>query len=182
MELNDLKSGWQNASSSSRTEADLQKMTQIMHNPSLKKIRRKLIVESIGLIIFLFIYYDWFDGDKKPLIANVFLVGSLLLYILNDVIGFISLTKLVLGASLRQSIQNYLKRIKRLFIFSMITSALYSITLIVFFASVIDLTEKKKMIMGGIVIVMTLMIILSAKIWNGRIGKLKQQIKDFAVD
>src|SRR5688572_22001918 len=130
MELNEMKSQWQNAGSSSKNEADLQKMTQIMHHPSLKKIKRKLIIESIGLVIFLFVYYDWFDGDKKPFIANMFLVGSLMLYILNDVIGFISVAKLVVGTSVRLSIQNYLKRIKRLFVFSMITSFLYSIALI----------------------------------------------------
>lgn len=182
MELNDLKSEWQHAGAASRTEADLQKMTQIMHNPSLKKIRQKLIIESAGLVIFLFIYYNWFDGDQKPFVANMFLVGSLLLYILNDVIGFISLVKLVQGTSLRVSIQNYLETIKRLFVFSVITSALYSISLIVFFTSVINFTEKKKMILGGIIIIMALMIILSIKIWNGRIGKLKQQVKDFELD
>ncbi len=182
MELNDLRSEWQNAGAASKTEADLQKMTQIMRHPSLKKIRRKLIIESAGLIIFLSVYYDWFDGDQKPFVANMFLVGSLLLYILNDVIGFISLLKLVQGTSLRQSIENYLKRINRLFMFSMISSVLYSISLIVFFASVVDLSGKKKLILGGIIVIMTLMIILSVKIWNGRIAKLKRQLKDFALD
>ena len=182
MELNDLKSEWQNAGSDTKNEADLQKMMQIRHHPSLKKIRKKLIIESVSLAIFLFVYYDWFDGDKKPFIANMFLVGSLLLYIVNDIIGFISVTRLTMGTSLRLSIQNYLKRIKWLFMFSMITSLLYSIALVVFFASVIDLTEKKTMILGGIIIVMALMTILSFSIWNGRIKKLKQQVKDFAPD
>ena len=178
MELNDLKSAWQNAGSVSKTEAAIEKMTQFRSNPSLKKIRRKLIVELIGLIIFLFVYYDWFDGDKKPFLANIFLVAGLLLYILNDAIGYISFTRLIKGTSLSESIQNYLKRIKQLFILSVITSALYSISLIIFFTAVIDFTEKKKILLGGIVIIMTVMIILSIKIWKERIRKLQQNVAD----
>ena len=135
-------------------------------------------MELIGLIIFLFVYYDWFDGDKKPFLANIFLVASLLLYMLNDGIGYISLTRLIKGTSLSESIQNYLKRIKQLCILSVITSALYSISLIIFFTAVIDFTEKKKILLGGIVIIMTVMIILSIKIWKERIRKLQQNVAD----
>lgn len=182
MELNEMKSHWQNAGSPSKSEADLQKMTRIMNHPSLKKMKRKLIIESIGLAIFLFVYYDWFDGDKKPFFANMFLAGSLLLYIVNDLIGFISITRLVMGTNLRLSIQNYLKSINRLFVFSMLTALLYSIALVAFFASVINFTEKKMMVLGAIIIILILMTVLSFNIWNGRIKKLKQQVKDFALD
>ena len=139
-------------------------------------------MELIGLIIFLFVYYDWFDGDKKPFLANIFLVAGLLLYILNDAIGYISLTRLIKGTSLSESIQNYLKRIKQLFMLSVLTSALYSISLIIFFTAVIDFTEKKKILLGGIVIIMTVMIILSIKTWKERIRKLEQQMSDMEQD
>ena len=58
MELNDLKSGWQNAGGVFKSQEDLQRMTKVTNHPSLKKIRAKLIAETIGLTLFLFIYYD----------------------------------------------------------------------------------------------------------------------------
>ena len=182
MELNDLKSGWQNAGGAFKSEADLQKMTQVTHHPSLKKIRTKLIVETIGLVFFLFVYYDWFDGDKRPFSANVLLVSSLLLYILNDVLGYISIARPIRGINLKLSIQNYLTRIKRISVFSLIISFLYGISIIVFLTSVINFTKEKKLILAGIIVVLFQMILLSFKIWTKRIKNLKQQVKDFNLD
>lgn len=182
MELNDLKAAWQTAGSAFTNEADLQKMTQVTHHPSLKKIRTKLIVETIGLVFFLFVYYDWFDGAKKPFTVNVLLVSSMLLYVLNDVIGYISIVRPIRGKNLKLSIQNYLMRIKRLTIFSLIISFLYSISIIIFFTSVINFTKEKKLILAGVIVVLFQMILLSFKIWTKWIKNLKQQVKDFNLD
>lgn len=182
MELNDLKSGWQNAGGAFKSEADLQRMTKVTNHPSLKRIRTKLIVETIGLVLFLFIYYDWFDGDKKPFYANLALVVGLLLYIFNDVIGYISITRPIMETNLKLSIQNYLMRIKRLSVFSLIISFLYSISIIIFFTSVINFTKEKGLILVGIIVVLFQLILLSFKIWTKWIKNLKQQVKDFNLD
>ena len=182
MELNDLKSGWQNAGSASKTEYDLQKMTQIMRNPSLKKIRRKLIIESVGLLFFLFIYYDWFDGDKKTFLVNSLLVISLLLYILNDVIGYISIARPINGINLKLSIQNYLAKLRRLFVLSLTVSLLYSVSLLIFFTSVITFTREKRLILAGIVLVLFQLIMLSFKMWSKRIKHLEQQFDNFNLE
>ena len=182
MELNDLKSGWQNVSAAFKSEADLQKMTRITRHPSLKKIRTRLIVETIGLVFFLFVYYDWFDGDKRPFYVNLLLAGSLLLYISNDVIGYVSIARPIKGINLKLSIQNYLMRVKRLSFFSLIISLIYSVSIIAFFTSVINFTKEKRLILAGIVIVLFQMFFLSLKIWTKRINKLKQQVSDFNVN
>lgn len=182
MELQDLKHDWHNAGETFRSEADLQKMTKVTHHPSLKKIRAKLVAETIGLILFLNVYYDWFDGDKKPFYANVLLVSSLLLYILNDVIGYISIAGPIRGINLKLSIQNYLLRIKRLSVFSLVISFLYALSIIVFFTSVINFTKEKRLILVGMIIVLFQVILFSAKFWNKRIKSLEQQVKDFNLD
>jgi hypothetical protein len=183
MELNDLKSGWQNAGGNFKSEADLQRMTRMINHPSIKKIRTKLVIETIVLSFFLMIYYDWFDGDQKPFYANLALVMGLLLYILNDVIGYISITNPVIkGANLKQSIQNYLIRIKRLSISSIIITFLYSISIIIFFTSVITFTKEKGLILVFSTVIVFQLILLSFRMWNKWIKNLKLQVKDFDLD
>jgi hypothetical protein len=178
MELENLKSGWQTAGSALRNEADLLKMTKITNHPFLKRVRRKLLIETLLLIFLLIVYYDWFDGDKKPFHANLLLVTGVLLYIANDIVGYISLLRPVRGINLKLSIENYLGSIKRLSLFSIGISFLYSISLIVFFASVINFTREKRFILLGIILILFQLMLWSARIWSARIKALKQQVKD----
>ena len=182
MELNDLKSGWQNAGENFKSEADLRRMTNFVNHPSIKKIRTKLIIETIALLLFLFIYYDWFDGDKKLFYANLALVVGLLLYIFNDVIGYISITRPIRGTNLKLSLQNYLKRIKCLSISSVIITFLYSISIIIFFTSVITFTKEKGLMLVFSSVVVVQLILLSFKMWTKWIKNLKVQVKDFNLD
>ena len=182
MELNELKSGWQNAGGTFKSQEDLQRMTKVTNHPSLKKIRTKLIAETIGLTLFLFIYYDWFDGDQKPLYANLLLVAALLLYISNDVLGYISISGPVMEQNLKISIQRYLMRIKRLAVFSLIITVLYSTAILIFFTSVIHFTKEKRFILLGCIIVLCQMILISYKTWGKWIRNLKQLINDFNLD
>ena len=182
MELNDLKSNWQNAGGPFRSEADLLKMTKITHHPSLKKIRKKLIAESIFLVMFLVVYYDWFDGDKKPFYANMVLAAGLLLYLANDMIGYFAIAKPISGLNLKLSITNYLGRIKRLAAFSLFSSFLYSISLIVFFTSVIHFTREKRFLLLGMLIILFQLMLWSFRVWTKWIKNLRQQVKDFDLD
>jgi len=182
MELNDLKSSWQNAGGHFKGKTELADMTRITHHPSLKKIRRKLIAETIFLLFFLFIYYDWFDGDQKPLYANLVLVIGLLLYIANDIIGYISVAKPIHGSNLKLSISSYFSGIKRLAVFSLTFSLLYSICLIVFFTSVIHFTREKRLLLVALAILLFQLIFWSFRVWNRRIKSLVEQVKDFDKD
>ena len=182
MELNDLRSDWQNAGGASKSKTDLSKMTKITHHPTLKKIRKKLIVELIFLLFFLIIYYDWFDGDQKPLYANIVLVTGLLLYIGNDVLGYISIAKPIRGFNLKLSISSYFFSVKRLAVFSLAFSFLYSICLIIFFTSVIHFTREKRFLLVALAIILFQLLFWSFRIWRSRIKSLQQQVKDFEAD
>ncbi|MHA4812634.1 hypothetical protein ACX0G9_31360 [Flavitalea flava] len=179
MDLQDLKSSWQNAGGPAKMESDLQKMTRISRLPSIKKIRIKLIMETIGLTLFLLVYRDWFDGDKKPFFVNALLVSSVLLYIFNDVLGYISLVLPASGANLKLSLQQYLVRIRRLSVFSLMVSSLYSIFLILFFSAVINFTKVKVLLLVGVLILMALMVWFSFRTWNKWIRALASQVEDF---
>ena len=179
MELNELKSGWQNAGGNYRTEADLERMTKLNQHPTLKRIRTKLIIETIMVSFFLVVYYDWFDGDQKPLYANLLLFTGALLYILNDVIGYISLAKPVMKENLRSSVQHLLTKVKRLSMLSLIVSLLYSACLLAFFLSVITFTKEKSFILLGMILVLVQVTHISYKVWRNWILKLELQVNDF---
>ena len=180
MELNELKSGWQNAGGNYRTEADLERMTKLNQHPTLKHIRTKLIIETILLSFFLVVYYDWFDGDQKPLYANLLLFTGALLYIFNDVIGYISLAKPVMKENLRSSVQHLLQKVKRLSMLSLVVSFFYSVCVLTFFLSVITFTKEKSFILLGMILVLVQLTHISYKVWRNWIAKLELQATDFA--
>ena len=177
MELEELKSSWQSAGGAFKTEADILTMTRISNHPSLKRIRRKLVFEAIILSFILVVYYDWFDGDKKPVYANVMLISSLLLYIVNDIVGYISMLNPVSGINIKDSIKNYLIRIKRLAVCSLLVSFLYSVCLILFFSSVIKFTKEKNFILLGMLIILTQVMLWSYRVWRNWIRSLSEQVK-----
>lgn len=180
MELNELKSGWQNAGGNYRTEADLERMTKLNQHPTLKRIRIKMIIETVVLSFFLVVYYDWFDGDQKPLYANLLLFAGVLLYIFNDVIGYISLAKPVMKENLRSSVQHLLSKVKRLSILSLVISFFYSVCLLAFFLSVVTFTKEKSFILLGMILVLVQLTHISYKVWRNWILKLELQVNDFA--
>lgn len=182
MELNDLKDDWKNAGGELKSETDLLRMTRLVNSPSIKKIRTKLVMETIILVFFLFIYYDWFDGDKKPLYANLSLVLGLILYIANDVIGYFAIASPIRGANLKLSIQVYLRRVKRLSVSSIIITVLYSISIIIFFSSVSSITKEKALLLVFSSAVVCQLIFVSFRMWNRWIKNLKMQAGDFNLD
>jgi hypothetical protein len=175
MDLTNLKSTWKNAGEAVKSEADLQRMTTLANHPSLRKIRVKLLVEVIALTVFLFLYKDAFDGDQKPLIANILLVSSIVLYLTNNIIGYISVARPVTNGNLKMSLENYFIRIKRLAILSLLVSFLYSIALIFFFTITITFSPAKYLILIGVVITTGILTYFSFRNWRQWIKKLGQQ-------
>jgi uncharacterized membrane protein len=182
MELDDLKQSWQNAGDNLKTETDLAKMTKVAHHPTLKKIRVKLVAETVGLLLFLIIYYDWFDGDTKPLWANIALVSGVLLYLLNNVVGYISMARPVQNLNLKLSVQKYLADVKRFSWLSLGISFLYSICLVAFFSSVILFTKEKALLVTGLVIILLQMIFFSQRTWGRWIKSLQAQVNELTVE
>lgn len=182
MELNELKSGWKNAGNRLKSEKDLEKMTKVVNHPVVKRIKTKLVIQLVVLLVFLFVYYDWFDGDQKPFYANLALIAGLVLYVLNDIAGYISLTRPVRNTNLKQSVIDYLTRVKRLSFFSLLVTLLYSSSIGIFFTSTIVFTKEKWLVLLFSVVVVFQLLLLSSKLWSRWIKKLNQQMADFDTD
>src|SRR5688572_29018849 len=93
MEFDTLKSAWQSGSEQIKSSGDLKNMMQVTNHPAVRRMRKQLAIEVLLFSVFLFVYYDFFDGEQKPLYANVVLVVGILVVIMNNVVHY-SLLKL----------------------------------------------------------------------------------------
>lgn len=169
MGLDDLKSGWQQAGKDTKSNADLQKMTKVSNHPKLRRIRAKLLVESVLLIAFLLSYQNAFDGFEKPLWANVALSVFGLLLILNDVAGYLLVMKRVKGGSIVDSLKKLVLTLKKLSIFSVASSFLFGLSVILFFSAELVFDSTKYLILAGMVVSLFTFSYWSYRNWKSRI-------------
>lgn len=179
MELDDLKSNWNSSNEEQKSTDQLQLMTKIKHHPSFKNIRKRLVVELMGLLAFASLYWTAFDGSQKPLIANVILLIGLIAYALNHIITLWLLPKPFTGTSIKQALKNYRHRLFRFAWLSVGSSLVFSISLLFFFATVIDFTSKHYYLLAGILVTFMIVLMISYRIWQKRINRLTQTISDF---
>ncbi|MBK6265650.1 hypothetical protein JKA74_11430 [Marivirga sp. S37H4] len=179
MNINDLKSNWKNIQpESKKTTTDLLKMTKVRNHPTLKRIRIKLIIESILLIAFLAVYNNIFDGAQKPTWVNIMLIIAAGLFVLVDLSAYLNLKNIPQGKNLKETLQQFSGRLKLISTLSLISSLLFGTALILFFTSSINFTENKYFILIGIILTLLLMIFASYKIWANRINHITKTIAD----
>lgn len=181
MELDDLKSGWQEAGKSTKSNADLQKMTRVSHHPKLKKIRAKLLIESGVLIFFVLTYRDAFDGPQKPLWANVALGVFGLLFILNDVAGYLLVMRRVKEVNIVDSLKKLVLTLKKLSIFSVVSSFLFGLSVILFFSAEVVFDRTKYLILAGMVVTLCVISYWSYRNWESRIRHFSDLVHEFGI-
>ena len=179
MDIDDLKSNWKNLGNESFSEKQLQMMTKVNNHPTLKKLRLKLIIEAGFLTTLLFVYYDGFDGHTKPFWSNSLLIICVLFYITNNVFGYFQIKNPIQGNNILNSVQNQIKTIKRLTLFSAVCAILYAITLLVFFSVSIEFTPSKYMMLVGLIITFAVMFYFSFKSWKKRAGHFNKLLNEF---
>jgi len=179
MELDKLKTQWQNVNVAHKDKKELQQMTKIQHHPQLKKIKLRFIIEIVALSIFLLVFQDFFDGPKKPVWANILLVSGILASIIINVWGYITLFSPIQAFNLQMSLQKYLWQLKRMALLSVVASLYYGITLLVFFITGLSMNTKKYIfiaLMGGFLLVM---VYFSYKLWQNHIQRIKSALEKF---
>lgn len=179
MDLQNLKTNWSKINYLPKNDRELKKMTSIKNHPVLKKIKIKLIIEVLAISIFLIVYYSGFDGAKKPMSANIFLIFSAIAYIINGLLSLQVIQRPIQGENLKKSIYIYYKKIKTISKISLIITMVYTSSLLFFFGSTINFREEKKwlLLFGFIVLIQT--IFLSSRIWKSWLEKLKIEIENF---
>lgn len=179
MKLDDLKSSWQEAGKNSRNTSALEKMTKVRHHPKLRRIQLKLLIESVLLTAFLLTYENAFDAVDKPLWASVLLMVFGLLFILNDVAGYFLIMRRVKGSSVVASLKNLVTLLKKFSVFSVISSILFSLSLIVFFSTGLVFTSTKYLILAGMVVTLGGLSYVAYRNWQQRIRHFSALVQEF---
>ena len=164
--MDPLKEAWKGAGNNTKSTADLKEMLKGNKHPVLRKIKRQMIIEIVMFSIFGLIYYDAFDGDKKPLYANVLLVASLLLVIFHNLIGYFNTKNSVKGNNLRVSLERYEHQLKTFAVLSITSRIICNAGLAIFFTSMIEVRLWPLLILLGL---LALQMIIVARMWRKRI-------------
>ncbi|WP_343675226.1 hypothetical protein, partial [Chitinophaga sp.] len=107
--MEDLFAAWNEESPISTVHAGLLRERQ---HPVLKQIRRQMLIELVGFVLFLMVYYDFFDGGKKPVYANVLLVVAMLSVIAGNVVGYVFARQGMIGGNVREALRRHLSKMK----------------------------------------------------------------------
>ncbi|RYY56842.1 MAG: hypothetical protein EOO09_05045 [Chitinophagaceae bacterium] len=174
-----LKTAWEGISPDQENKKDVKAVWNKGGAPVLRTIRKQLVIELLAFIVFLFVYYDFFDGDRKPFYINVLLVVAVLFTIANNINGYLLAGMRLDGDSIRHSLLTRLKKIRVFATLSILFRVVAAACLLVFFTSVIRFTNYKYWLLAGLVLVFAIQLSLLFFLWRKRIVELKRVIENF---
>jgi hypothetical protein len=177
-----LKTAWQGMNTETKNYNDLQHMVREKTHPVLKGIRKQLIIEIAAFTIFLVVYYDFFDGDKKPWWANLLLVSAMVFVIVYNLVGYWLTQRRIKGSTLQQSLGDQLNKMKTYAVAFMASRTLAIASLLIFFGSVISFNTTKYWIMAGILLTVLIQLGLLSWIWLARIRRLRKIMHSLQAD
>lgn len=163
--MEDLLGAWHSVNASSPIRAGLLRERQ---HPVLKKIRKQMVIELIGFVLFLSVYYNFFDGAQKPVYANVLLIAAMGIVIVVNVIGYVFAKQGVPGANVLKVLEKHLVQMRIYAIIAIFARALMMTAFVVFFKG------------NAIVVVIFIMLLMAlVRLWIIRIRHLKTVYNNF---
>ncbi|MFT6872940.1 MAG: RsiW-degrading membrane proteinase PrsW (M82 family) [Roseivirga sp.] len=182
MGIDDLKNTWKSAGESHRTSSELKLMTELKHNRRLKRIRRRLLIESILVLAFLTLFYTGLDGADKPLWTIVTLILSGVVYIINRLIGYHKTQNIKPDTTVYQMSQDLIKQLKRLSVTSGMSALFFGAAVILFMTIEIEFNVQKYTMLAGLIVSLFAFSFLSYNIWKKQISRLQQIIHQLSGD
>jgi cation transport ATPase len=179
MNIDDLKSDWHRVGNEPLSEKELAMMTRVRNHPSLRKLRIKFMTEIVALTALLFLFYDGFDGAEKPLSINILLITSIVLYIINNALGYSQIQNPSVKGNIREALAGQAHSLKRLAVLSLISSIVYAAALLFFLTYQTAFTQRKYIILSVLIIAFVLMFYYSWISWQRKIAHFRQLEADF---
>ncbi len=179
MEQDHLQSMWQGIGTTPKKQEVLRSMLQKGKHPEQKRIRKQLSIEILVFSVFLVVYYDFFDGDRRPLYANVLLVTAILLTIVHNLIGYKISRKTIKNDNIKKTLEDELSIMKGFALAAVTIRALTMTCLLFFFTSIITLNTTKLWILACVMIVFIVQVVLLCRLWMRRIRRIRATINSF---
>lgn len=180
MEINELKSGWDQVSTPEKTNEEIKLMLSENRHPVLKGIRRQAAIEIAGWSVFLACAYSMFDGAEKPLWVNILLAVSVIWPVLHNLMGYRFAKYLVNGTNIQASLMNYLSNVKGYALVSVMSRILFAAGLLLFLTYNIHFNPSKYLSLGFIVLIFTAQVGLLYRLWITRLTKLNKAVLGFS--
>ncbi|BAV08834.1 hypothetical protein SAMN05421788_101288 [Filimonas lacunae] len=171
-----LKDIWNSASADADSKIALQQLLVQSKHPVFKRIRRQIVLEVISFTLFLLIYNDAFDGNQKPVYANVLLLAGMLLVIAHHVSGYFLFGLRVAELPVKAVLENRIHALRRFAILSVACRLLAAVCLLVFFISVVQFTIVKYWMLAGIGLVFSVQLGWLGLLWKKRVATVKNAV------
>lgn len=168
MEIDNLKTDFQNAEKTTFSKENIQKIIQVKNHPVSKRIKRQLLIETLLWAVFLAVYYNIFDGHLKSPLWNILLVFAVILILVHNALGFQIISNPINGETILESLKNYQNKIKNYAFISIATRVLAIVMLLGYFISTIHFTTEKLFPLVIVALIFPIQIYLLNRIWTKR--------------
>lgn len=179
MEIDDLKSDWNTTKTISKTDEELVMMLQENKHPVLKSIRKQIVIELVGWISFLIVYYSMLDGEEKPLWINFVLVLAFSLPIAHSFYGYHYNKYLTDGSNVKTALEKLYTKLKKFALLTILARLALISGLLLFLTYNIYFTTVKYFLFLFIIVVFAVQLFLLYQLWIKKIKALQRSIEGF---
>ncbi|WP_341839243.1 hypothetical protein [Chitinophaga caseinilytica] len=170
-----LKKAWQDLPAGKTSPAALRGM--IHRHPARRAMRRQMILEIVLLAVFLFVYYDFFDGDRRPWGANALLVAAVAWVIVHNVAGWVYSRQALQGDHLQEMLRRHVTGMRRFAILSVISRVGMLASLLVFFSYGMAWSAWKGWLLAATCLVVLMQLTWLGSIWQRRIRNISRVLE-----
>lgn len=167
-----LKSAWQQLPGGEKQPQELHGMLQEGRHPVLRQLRRQVVIESLLFSAFLAVYYNMFDGHRRPFWVNALLVTGVLLVVLHGLTGYFNAKRPVKEAGLQQALAARLGQLRNFAVWSVALRLVSTACILLFFTYGITFTMEKEIMLGWAALVLVVQFALLIMLWRRRIRRL----------
>ncbi|MEC5142063.1 hypothetical protein [Chitinophaga sp. 212800010-3] len=171
--MDPLKQLWDSVPVPGKPENQLRQIIQQHASPVLKGIRKQLIFETVCYALFLTVYYDFFDGDKRPWVLNLLLVAAVICQLAGNVTGYILAGSRAGNDSLLATMRRKIIQIRKYAVAVITLRTLAIAALSTFLLSGIQWNNTRYMSLGAIVLAVIVFDYLHWRVWAQRLARLQ---------
>ncbi|WP_126243349.1 hypothetical protein [Chitinophaga rhizosphaerae] len=171
-----LKKAWQDLPAEKTSPAALRGI--IHRHPARRAMRRQMILEIVLLAVFLFVYYDFFDGDRRPWGANALLVAAVAWVIVHNVAGWVYSCRALQGDHLQEMVRQHVSGMRRFAVLSVVSRVGMLASLLVFFCYGMEWNAWKGWLLAATGVVALAQMTWLGSIWQRRIRNISRVLEE----